>query len=569
MINNSLTNSALRVTILSDSVVQRTSLKTLLSEQGSKIVGENSLGGYIPDAFDDAADVLLIDLKNADEKSLDKIEDLMDHSRIPVLFNDGATIPAADGPVRDDWANNLTKKLYKLANKESENPAYIRKQHRAMKIASDSKAKKNQTVTLKKIFPRVAIISKSKTRRNVLKNVLNQQGLVNINAQSFKDVNLADLHQSVDILLVDQHNLTEKNDKSSFSNITQQNKIGILICNSSRIPLDSKERMKLGNKLLKKLTSKATQLLMNKKQITRFENNELSAKLSTNSSNISDEDLMDQISISEHSTKTPSIAPLFNKDPVHWAEHLSDALAGVRNNLRTIEKRKIDITRAPMATNEYGSNNLLDENAEENTINLSVISNPGNKSTTIDNTAIVNIEIEETEPAVSFTNNEQFETEVSYSDDENTENHETELLSNPGILDIYSDMLKAVKEVPSEFDSSFLFTEKQKSEDFAATDEQKPENISTFTDPDQIPALSNLDENQDHLSSDFQFSDEFIFNTGAGENNEVAFESELTSLKSDLDIFEDDKEDMLVFADSPPPSEKRKLLGISWSNPFK
>lgn len=115
--NDSVVSSPLRVTILSDSAVQRASLKRLLNQQGSQIVFENSLGGYNPEYLKNPTDVLLVDLKNAGDNSLAKLDDLLDNNDIPVLFNDGATIPTDAGPTRDDWVNNLTSKLYHLANK--------------------------------------------------------------------------------------------------------------------------------------------------------------------------------------------------------------------------------------------------------------------------------------------------------------------------------------------------------------------------------------------------------------------------------------------------------------------
>ncbi len=532
MINKTSVNSPLRITILSDSVVQRASLKTLLTGQGSKIVDENSLGGYDPDAPHDPADVLLVDLKNAADLSLDKLEDLMDNSRIPVLFNDGATIPATEGPVRDDWAHNLTNKLYKLANKELDNPALKnKKKRRPSKNVSANKFQNKKAPALKKDFPRVAIISKSKTRRNVLKNLLNQQGLIHIKTQSFNDADLNKLNKSVDILLVDKHNIVDRNDISSFSHIVAQNNIGHLVCNSSKIPLDSNKREALGNKLLKKLTSIATQLSVNETTaapVARFDSNHFL----TNKSGI-DAVTQPDVSISEEPSNNTNNqkAPFFKMDPAHWADRLSDALAGVRKNLRSIENNKVE-RKESSSVAAADDVNLANQYTDQKVVQLPV--KPRQNKTT--------------------------------EDKERIAKKGTEPQSNPGILDIYSDMLKAVKEVPSESETPSLFSEHRAPVNLDINESQKPEKTSSPKQTAKETVSAEINLKQDNFLSDFEFSDDLVLDAN---DNDLAFELELRSLKEELDIFESDKGEFSLFADSPAPEKKKKLLGISWSNPFK
>lgn len=532
MTNKTSINSPLRVTILSDSVVQRASLKTLLSEQGSKIVDENSLGGYDPDALHDPTDVLLIDLKNAADLSLDKLEDLMDNSRIPVLFNDGATIPATEGPVRDDWAHNLTNKLYKLANKELDNPALKKKKRRPSHHVSANKFQNTKTPALKKDFPRVAIISKSKTRRNVLKNLLNQQGLINIKTQSFKDIDLNNLKNSVDILLVDKHNIIDKYDISSLNNITRQKSVGHLVCNSSKIPLDSKKREALGNKLLKKLTSIATKLSVNETTsapIARFESNNF-----LDNKPESDATAQSSVNASEEQSNNTPKAPFFKMDPAHWADRLSDALAGVRKNLRAMERKQVVQKDSASAVAEKDAS-LTSQNTEQKVVQLPV--KPRRNKTKPETDKIV----------------------------ENS----TESQSNPGILDIYSDMLKAVKEVPSESEVTILFSEHKAPVNLDISEPQETDETSSPTQTVEKTVSAGTSLKQDKPSSGFEFSENFVLDTNLHDDNELAFELELRSLKDELDIFESNKEEFSLFEDSPAPEKKKKLLGINWSNPFK
>jgi len=531
MINKPSVNVPLRVTILSDSVVQRASLKTLLTGQGSQIVDENSLGGYDPDAPHDPTDVLLIDLKNAADLSLDKLEDLMDNSRIPVLFNDGATIPATEGPIRDDWAHNLTNKLYKLANKELDNPILKnKKKRRTSNHVSANKFQNTKAPALKKDFPRVAIISKSKTRRNVLKNLLNQQGLINIRTQSFIDADVSKLNKSVDILLVDKHNIVDKNDISSFGHITKQNNIGHLVCNSSKIPLDSNKREALGNKLLKKLTSIASQLSVNATTaapVARFESNNY-----LNNQPESDVTIQSNVSTTEEQSDSSQQAPFFKMDPAHWADRLSDALAGVRKNLHAMEKNTTEQKESsPVAAADDAD--LTSQHTDQKVVQLPVKPRQQSKTT------------EKKEKIVE---------------------QDAESQTNPGILDIYSDMLKAVKEVPLESETTRLFSEHRAPVNLDIKESQEPEKTSspTQTEKDTVSAEINL--KQDNFSSDFAFADDLVLDAN---DNDLAFELELRSLKEELDIFESDKEEFSLFADSPAPEKKKKLLGISWSNLFK
>jgi len=285
MINNNAVGAPLRVTILSDSVLQRANLKQVLKKHGSQIVHENSLGAYRPQDFATSADVVLVDLKNAGDLSLKKLETLLENNQTPILFNDGETIPTENGPVRDDWVNNLTHKLFEIANKP------------AQEAAKNRTLLSNNSKRVKKTPLRVTIVSKSKTRRNVLRHVLLNQGMEGVYSESLVDADIEQIRKTSDLLLLDRHNIGGE-DIFTFEALKKQKLVGYIICDSSKLLLGnrtSKDRRILGTFLIKKLTSKAKLLRLNQTKITNA-----------------------------------AVAPMFGQDPVHWADRLSIALENVR-----------------------------------------------------------------------------------------------------------------------------------------------------------------------------------------------------------------------------------------------
>lgn len=588
----STNHSPLRVSILSDSALQRTALKALLKHQGTEVVYENSLGGVEINSIDHSTDVLLIDLKSAGDYSLNRLEEIMDNN-IPVLFNDGSTIPADDGPVHDDWVNNLTHKLYSLANKEisSNKPSAksdIGATGNSISASGKNKGKKINNAPLKKSFPRVAIVSRSNTRRTVLKHILSQQGLKNIKALDFNSVDLSHLKNTVHILLVDQHNIGD-NDQKTLQDIKSQHDLGYIICNSSKIPLTHEERQLLGKRLLQKLTTKAARYSVNKKQAdpsALFESEKFESEKFV--SNMPHAD-------NSNTDATTSSAPLFKQDPGHWADKLSDALAGVRDNLKSMENRSF--------SKLLGKNKQLHEKLSHN--EQEQPANPSLNNSDQRPANVIHLSVQNRKHSVTH------EPRPENLIDNSETGHANEKVEeqNSGILDIFNSMVQSVKEVPADVDKTLdiygnsTSTENEgthiedshnadldiadlniadlniaaseKAEDVVDINVEAPvDSVDKIQTADEeilnLPVAINdsTAEGTNNAEYDFNFDEDFDFKSDS-ENEELAFDLELRSLREELEIFEYDKVSLTLFEENPVKEKKRSILGINWSNPFK
>ena len=588
---NSKTNiSPLRVTILSDSFIQRASLKNLLIDQGSEIVYENTLGGVDQSDLKIPTDVLLVDLESAGDLSLNNLESILDNNPVPVLFNDGSTIPTDSGPIRDDWINNLTHKLYSLANKElvkTTRPSV------SSRISNEINKKKNfKKIPLKKEFPRVAVVSRSNTRRTVLKHILLQRGLKHVSALDYSVVNLDKLKMNTHILLIDQHNM-RNSDYTVLDKVKSQNDLGYIICNSSKIPVTANERQQLGDKLLKKLTSKASKHSLNShaaEPVALFESNSFIHKnpapadkkplnkasanaTNTVSNSVSSTTSKDtKESLDNHAANNPSkdktnTASLFKQDPAHWADRLSDALAGVRENLRSIDNGKI-------------SNLFRNKSTADN--------EPDKAPVTAVASKVVKL------PVKNKNNQTEKKTNQANKENESKVATTTAQTSQPGILDIFNDMVKAVKEVPVEADiskdiyqreqTSKVTVSEYQSDNNTITSESVDSNVNSEINTDislennsveNFAANEMFNENTDKKSgfhsdfSNFQMDEDFTFNNEQDNDSELAFEMELRTLKDELEIFEDNYSSLRMPEGLAKEEKKRSILGLHWSNPFK
>ncbi len=586
MINSSLTEPPLRVAILSDSAIQRARLKQLLKTQGSQIVHEDTLGAYHPNDLANPTDVLLVDLKNASEMSLQKLDVLIEDNRLPVLFNDGETIPNEEGPVRDDWVNNLTNKIFTLANR----PVYKapKKNKRMLQKNELDELKLDNTLEslLKKDFPRTIIISKSKTRRNILQNVLIHQGLTSVNSRSFDETDIKKMQQTCDILLLDQNNIGEE-DIEAYEMLKTQKKLGYIICDSSKLPLRSKDRQVLGIKLIKKLTSKASQCCVNAPNTTTnalFEGKrDVPSQSTTNRSSsdvahlsLENKGLENKVSSNDAkaNTQTKTIkmdpidipeSPSFKQEPANWADRLADTLAGVRRNLRSIERSKINLKgiKNPKIENDKTTKSKANNSHANNNIAPLL---PINKTTA-------------SEKLIAASNNSIKKKKTSFFTKPVIKKViETDKNNNSGILDIDRNMVAAVKQVPSESDSniSMLIDSADNS-----TPTKQSAATSTLQLPEKAPAqtrkkLNNKkpvqkNEIPDSVPADFEFSQELLANNNQFDGGGLEFDIELSSLKENLDIFENGQDEIPMFmgADTVEKEKSGKIFGIDWSNPFK
>jgi chemotaxis response regulator CheB len=109
--------SSLCVAIVASSDHQRACLKQILEENALQVVDNAILDSSASDLNADVANVVLVNLDDSDEESLDFY---IDQTELPVLFNDSASIRMDDTPSGRAWGRRLADKLIRLANIEAD-----------------------------------------------------------------------------------------------------------------------------------------------------------------------------------------------------------------------------------------------------------------------------------------------------------------------------------------------------------------------------------------------------------------------------------------------------------------
>lgn len=288
-------SNAMRVSIVSVSRNQREHLKRLIEQHGPRVVGMSGFRDYILPRDEQYPDVLLVDLDDADDASLTRIEGLLEQSNVPVLFNESTAVPTAPGPNRDDWVDNLVGKLYILATQRS----------LIAKAGLSERPRYAQTVDYS--LPNVLIVSHSKTRRRVLQIILAAQGIRDSTETAFEPKFIAERIEHYDALLVDEHNVSPEEQKT-LSQLTSQTQVPVQVCNSSTIPYSGLARRQWGIQLAAKI----------------IKNSKLKTNASTNT-------------ITREPLRTPITVPANQFIAVNgeheWGSRLSEVLSQVRTNL--------------------------------------------------------------------------------------------------------------------------------------------------------------------------------------------------------------------------------------------
>ncbi|MBI3776545.1 MAG: hypothetical protein HY273_13560, partial [Gammaproteobacteria bacterium] len=289
-------STAMRVSIVSVSRNQREHLKRLIEQHGPRVVGMSGFRDYILPRDEQYPDVLLVDLDDADDASLTRIEGLLEQSNVPVLFNESTAVPTAPGPYRDDWVDNLVGKLYILATQRS----------LIAKAGLSERPRYAQTVDYS--LPNVLIVSHSKTRRRVLQIILAAQGIRDSTETAFESKFIAERIEHYDALLVDEHNVSPDEQKI-LSQLTSQTQVPVQVCNSSTVPYSGLARRQWGIQLAAKIIK--------------------SSKLKTNASPVT--------TVTRESLRTPITVPANQFIAVNgeheWGSRLSEVLSQVRTNL--------------------------------------------------------------------------------------------------------------------------------------------------------------------------------------------------------------------------------------------
>lgn len=100
----------LRVALIAEQKAQGRNLKELLETNGLEVIFDQSIRDYDPDAVDATrVDVLLVNLDEDASQEMERLEALIERSRVPILFNEGG-IPGGRG-----WGRKLISKLAGLA----------------------------------------------------------------------------------------------------------------------------------------------------------------------------------------------------------------------------------------------------------------------------------------------------------------------------------------------------------------------------------------------------------------------------------------------------------------------
>lgn len=105
----------LRVALIAEQKAQGRNLKELLETNGLEVILDRSIRDYDPDEVDAGqVDVLLVNLDEDAGQEMERLEALIERSRVPILFNEGG-IPGGRG-----WGRKLISKLAGLAQAQTQ-----------------------------------------------------------------------------------------------------------------------------------------------------------------------------------------------------------------------------------------------------------------------------------------------------------------------------------------------------------------------------------------------------------------------------------------------------------------
>lgn len=103
---------ALRVALIADRETQGQNLKSLLETNGLTVIVDQTIRDYDPEAVGpDQVDVVLVNLDDDTSHEMDRLEALIEHSAVPILFNEGG-VPGGSG-----WGRKLIAKLAGLVQR--------------------------------------------------------------------------------------------------------------------------------------------------------------------------------------------------------------------------------------------------------------------------------------------------------------------------------------------------------------------------------------------------------------------------------------------------------------------
>jgi len=108
---------ATRVAVLASSHGQCHHLQAMLEKRGLEIVVSDILShDFLEKLNESEADVLLVDIGDVDDSSIELVDAITEQSNVPVLFNDSGPEGVNLASSTDLWSKKLAQKLVKLAD---------------------------------------------------------------------------------------------------------------------------------------------------------------------------------------------------------------------------------------------------------------------------------------------------------------------------------------------------------------------------------------------------------------------------------------------------------------------
>ena len=110
------TTEPLRVAIIASSARQKLNLKSILESNSIRVIPEDELASYLASVQSEpVADVLLVDLDEADEQGIETLDALIEKSKLPILYNDSAATRNQFSANGLAWGRRLAEKLLEMA----------------------------------------------------------------------------------------------------------------------------------------------------------------------------------------------------------------------------------------------------------------------------------------------------------------------------------------------------------------------------------------------------------------------------------------------------------------------
>ena len=118
MSTDSSSNTPLRVAILYTSEKRLADFTRALAKHDVVIIGRHSVGSTtLAQMTAEQVDVILVDLDDTADRVLDILQDLIETSHLPMLFNDSTTTELSANTPNPEWGRRLVAKLWSITKR--------------------------------------------------------------------------------------------------------------------------------------------------------------------------------------------------------------------------------------------------------------------------------------------------------------------------------------------------------------------------------------------------------------------------------------------------------------------